>query len=288
MSVTGASNEPLAAEAENWVDNDNADSAFGGSVNGGGSTTSIASSILKYRQENGRTYHAYKEGKYILPNDDFEQDRLDLQHHLWGLTLQGKLHLAPIGKDSQVQKVLDAGTGTGIWAIDFADEHPEARVIGIDLSPIQPSFVPPNVEFQVDDLEERWTYSDKFDFVYARMLNGSISDWPKFFQQSFENLNPGGYIEVSDSIFPPHCDDDTLPADAALLRWGKSLTQAMGQFGRPIDSARLYKKQLEDAGFVNVVQVEYKWPLNRWPKEKKFKELGAYSHEVLPIWRVDL
>lgn len=26
------------------------------------STTSIGSSILKYRQENGRTYHAYKDG----------------------------------------------------------------------------------------------------------------------------------------------------------------------------------------------------------------------------------
>jgi methylase of polypeptide subunit release factors len=33
--------------------------------------------------------------------------------------------------------VLDIGTGTGIWAIDFADEHPEAEVIGTDLSPIQ-------------------------------------------------------------------------------------------------------------------------------------------------------
>lgn len=33
--------------------------------------------------------------------------------------------------------VIDIGTGTGIWAIDFADEHPESEVIGTDLSPIQ-------------------------------------------------------------------------------------------------------------------------------------------------------
>lgn len=31
------------------------------------------------------------------------------------------------------QKVLDLGTGTGIWAIDYAHEHPEAEVIGLDL-----------------------------------------------------------------------------------------------------------------------------------------------------------
>jgi ribosomal protein L11 methylase PrmA len=36
---------------------------------------------------------------------------------MWLLTLDGKLSLAPIGKN--VNRVLDVGTGTGIWAIDF-------------------------------------------------------------------------------------------------------------------------------------------------------------------------
>ena len=40
--------------------------------------------------------------------------------------------------------IVDVGTGTGIWAMDFADAHPESQVLGIDLSPIQPRFVPPN------------------------------------------------------------------------------------------------------------------------------------------------
>lgn len=53
------------------------------------------------------------------------------------LILDNKLYLAPIEKN--VQKVLDIGTGTGIWAIDFADEHPSATVIGTDISPIQPT-----------------------------------------------------------------------------------------------------------------------------------------------------
>jgi len=54
---------------------------------------------------------------------------LDLQHHLFLLTLDHKLGLAPPNKpDSKVERVLDLGTGTGIWAVDFADEHPEAEV----------------------------------------------------------------------------------------------------------------------------------------------------------------
>ena len=48
----------------------------------------------------------------MLPNDDTEQDRLDLQHHIYRITLDGRLYLAPIPKD--VHHVLDIGTGTGI------------------------------------------------------------------------------------------------------------------------------------------------------------------------------
>jgi hypothetical protein len=34
------------------------------------SLASLRSSILAYREENGRTYHALSDGKYVLPNDD--------------------------------------------------------------------------------------------------------------------------------------------------------------------------------------------------------------------------
>lgn len=53
----------------------------------------------------------------------------DLQHNLFLLTLDNKLGLSPPNlPDSKVKRVLDVGTGTGIWAIDFGDEHPEATV----------------------------------------------------------------------------------------------------------------------------------------------------------------
>jgi methylase of polypeptide subunit release factors len=68
-----------------------------------------------------------------------EQDRLDMTHHLHTLALDGKLHTAPIDKpDKSVQRILDVGTGTGIWAVEMAQLYPSAVVTGTDISPIQP------------------------------------------------------------------------------------------------------------------------------------------------------
>ncbi|RDW68160.1 hypothetical protein BP6252_09556 [Coleophoma cylindrospora] len=262
----------LEAEEEDYNDSD---SGFGSVT--GSSTASLASSILKHREENGRTYHAYKEERnYVLPNDELENDRLDLQNHIFLLTLQNKLFTCPAKK---FNRVLDIGTGTGIWAIDFADEHPEAEVIGVDLSPIQPLFVPSNVKFQIDDVEEEWTYSSKFDFINVRMMTGSISDWPKLIQQCFQHLNPGGYVEISDIIFPITADDGTLSKESALARWSDLMLKASQSLNRSLESAKTYRGLLEGAGFTELEETEYKWPQNRWPREKRFKELGMWTLE---------
>jgi hypothetical protein len=52
-------------------------------------------------------------------------------------------------------------------------KFPSARVIGNDLSAIQPSWVPPNLEFIIDDFEKDWIYApDYFDFIHGRTIAG--------------------------------------------------------------------------------------------------------------------
>jgi hypothetical protein len=41
-------------------------------------TTSLTSSITAYRHENGRRYHAYKDGEYWGPNDEKQNEQLDI------------------------------------------------------------------------------------------------------------------------------------------------------------------------------------------------------------------
>ncbi|KAK3946696.1 hypothetical protein QBC32DRAFT_319720 [Pseudoneurospora amorphoporcata] len=48
----------------------------------------------------------------------------------------------------------------GVWAIDFADKFPKCNVIGTNISPIPPSWVPPNVTFEINDFYKEWTFKE--------------------------------------------------------------------------------------------------------------------------------
>jgi methylase of polypeptide subunit release factors len=67
---------------------------------------------LNYEEENGRTYHAYKRGRYLFPNDETEADRLDMVHEMTMEIMDQRLHFAPL--EPSIQAALDVGTGTGL------------------------------------------------------------------------------------------------------------------------------------------------------------------------------
>ena len=61
-------------EPQTWSDASDNDSGYDEESM---STTSVTSSIYAYEVENGRSYHAYNAGKYVMPNDEGEQERMD-------------------------------------------------------------------------------------------------------------------------------------------------------------------------------------------------------------------
>ena len=241
-------------------------------------TCSVSSSCFEWVRENDREYPNFGQFLYGLPIDKEERERLDLQHTKYLHILDGRLCLAPIGPSPQ--QILDLGTGTGIWAMDFADECPSAVVIGVDIAPIQPEWVPPNCKFQLDDVEDAWTFGEgTFDFIHGRDLNQSIRDWRKVVRQAHRSLKKGGWLELSSEHIGPYCDDSSLPSNSALAKTCALLQDANDKFGTPAYAPFYYADYLRQQGFVKVVEKTYKIPLGRWPRDRLLKKVGAF-HEL--------
>ncbi|KAF2457724.1 S-adenosyl-L-methionine-dependent methyltransferase [Lineolata rhizophorae] len=266
-------------EAEEGSD---ADSALGSEA--ATSTTSLASSVLDYVYENGRRYQRSRRGEdSMFPNDEQEQDRLDLVHHVYLLTQKGALFAAPI---KNPKRALDIGTGTGLWALDFADQFPDCQVIGVDISPIQPNWVAPNCQFIVDDLEADWVYpEDKhFDYIHQRSMAGSIGDWPRLFRQVYDNLNPGGWFEIQEFMawfYAQNTDgsgNDDLSEDTPLVKWQKLCDEASIKIGRRLNCAGDLPEPFKATGFTDVKHQVVKVPVGTWPKDKRLREMGQFLH----------
>jgi len=239
-------------------------------------TTSLSESVTNYKYENGRRYHAFREGSWPVANDEKQQNQMDLFHHVYSLRLNGDLYLAPIGDNPQ--KILDVGTGTGIWAIEIGDMHPSAHVVGNDLSPIQPKWVPPNVQFEVDDCNDTWLHtSDSYDFVHVRALHGAVTDWGKLCKEAYNVVKPGGWIEVAEHATELRSDDGSLPADCPLVKWVKNIEEACEIAGRTVIVGPYIESWLRDAGFQNIKMEVFKLPVGTWPRNKVDKEIGAFN-----------
>jgi SAM-dependent methyltransferase len=203
-------------------------------------------------------------------------DRNDFQHCKFTLLMNNKLHLAPIVPSPQ--KILDLGTGSGIWAIDIADKYPSAEVIGVDTAAVQPQDVPPNLQFEVDDIESDWLWpKNAFDFIHVREVVLAIRDWPRLIRQAYETLKPGSYLELSGSVPAFISDDGTLPEGTAYVEVGEIYFQMGERIGAPGKDPLRWKEHLLAEGFENVVETVLKIPTNPWPKDERMKKIGAFE-----------
>ncbi|KAK2614105.1 hypothetical protein N8I77_000960 [Diaporthe amygdali] len=211
-----------------------------------------------------------------------QSEAMDINHHFLSLCSDNKLYFAPLGDN--VQKVLDIGTGTGLWAIDFADDHPEANVIGTDISPIQPKWVPPNLKFEIEDCTSEWTFHpNEFDYIHMRYLVGSIVDWTALFKEAYNALKPGAWLESFEGS--PHMisDDGSVADKSAISQWGKFFEEGGRTIGRTflVVDQGIQKKAMEEAGFIDIQEWEFKAPVGGWPRDKKLKEIGHWAQTAL-------
>lgn len=97
----------------------------------------------------------------------------------------------------------------------FTRKFPQAHIIGNDISPIQPSWTLPNLEFIVENFEHEWLYSlNSFDFIHARLLAG----YALFSAPTYDTHVSSGVLQIGQSSFSRFTS--TL-SPAAILRFKK-------------------------------------------------------------------
>ncbi|KAK9441069.1 S-adenosyl-L-methionine-dependent methyltransferase [Metarhizium brunneum] len=244
-------------------------------LQGDDTTASLASSIYtSFAYERGRRYQTFGDGRYPIPNDDLEQNREDMKHAMLMMLTDGKPFFSPVG--THPQKILDIGTGTGIWAIEVGDRYPSAHVCGIDLTPIQPEWVPANVSFLVDDCTLDWIERD-VDLAHFRFMVMILKDIPTVLGHAYESLRPGGWVELQELHGVPLCDDGTMPDEDPVKSLYDTAGAAYKKFGMSTTLPAQLEPYLREAGFENVHCRVMKVPIGTWAKGKIMRAIGLYQ-----------
>lgn len=215
--------------------------------------------------------------------------RLNTQHELSLLYLNGALFASsfpPPGPEAEARTrrlcVADLGTGTGIWATQFAQQYPDTEVVGFDLS--QPSSSsssnttprPDNVHFEMHDILTPWPTkgpaAGPFDFVHGRQILINLRDPALALRLAWENLRPGGLIEMAESWNPMVSEMErqgqgtgagTAPVPL-LVEWHRQTVAAAAAFGCDAAYASKMPDALRDAGFVDINVSDINVPLGGW------------------------
>lgn len=103
------------------------------------------------------------------------------------------------------QHVLDIGCGPGEWVLEMARNHPDCRIVGIDISPRIVAYGAararirrlPNAYFEVADATQTLPFPDaSLDVLHVRFATDFllVSTWPLFLKECFRILRPNGVI----------------------------------------------------------------------------------------------
>ena len=158
----------------------------------------------------------------------------------------------------------------------MADLYPQAEVVGNDFSPVQPSFVPRNLKFEVDDIESPWTHRQPFDYIHSRFLAGAIVDWPQLVRKCYNDLAPGAIVEFQDGYLSIYNEDGSTRG-TWLEKWSTDIANAATHGGRTVQPGLYLQQWIREAGFEDVHHERIRLPLGVWSKDKQMKEVGAFN-----------
>lgn len=197
---------------------------------------------------------------YILPTSTnrAENTRLDRQHVLLVKTFG--LIRAPIDKNAKLT-VLDIACGTGSWSVDFAQNYPNADVLGFDKSPYDAwKTAPSRCTFTTGDMadDKFWSSLPKYDFIHARFITAACRDWNGLVKHCFAQLKPHGWLELQDFHTSLCVENHTHLDPCHTIRWGETLRAGFAKAGLEMNGIQGVDKSMRLLGFENIRSDDFK------------------------------
>jgi hypothetical protein len=124
----------------------------------------------------------------------------------------------------------------------------------------------------VDDVNFGLQYPEAtFDMVTSRFIAGGISHYFATIREMYRVLTGSGnsWIQITELRPGLYCDDNTIPADAASVKWA-NIFFASGSIGNTLGTAYFdeiattLKARVQAAGFVDVREYIDKAPVGNW------------------------
>ncbi|KAF2213720.1 hypothetical protein CERZMDRAFT_96545 [Cercospora zeae-maydis SCOH1-5] len=175
----------------------------------------------------GSSFHTDTSSKYFLPNDAVERDRLRAQHEAVVAFMHNRPIHAPI---ENPRTILDIGCGVNAsMTIFLAKKFPNAKVYGVDLSPIDVGdAAPSNVSFILGNVHNLVDKDPRLqrgsaDYIFSRFMVAGVEDWQEHIKSISMLLAPGGYLELHEMIRPSWrnmATDEEISRDWRCLHLG--------------------------------------------------------------------
>jgi SAM-dependent methyltransferase len=178
------------------------------------------------------TRHYLADSVYLFPKDAEEDVRITFQHHTLFHAI-GSHYVAPLS--SPLYTILDAGTGTGIWATEMARLFPASLVVGIDLSASsfkQPT--PENCLLRVGNVLTGLPFPDAFfSYTHQRLLVAAITadKWSGVIRELVRVTRPNGWLEL---VEVDNQMQNAGPATAKVLDFMEAISKSLGFDGEVI------------------------------------------------------
>lgn len=62
-----------------------------------------------------------------------------------------------------------------------------------------------------------------------------------------------------------------------ITQWGDNMIKSVTKYGIEAEPGPKLKNWVKEAGFVNVTEKVFPFPVGTWPKDKRLKEIGAFN-----------